>query len=249
MERAAPRRVDGTLWRPALYHPFDPGSLLRDDRMTCCEFVRRYSDYDDSLLSAEENAAFRAHIAVCASCARYDRVLRKGRMLARQLPPPEPSRDFFPSLHGRLADARRRRTQARVGVTGMLAAATVVLAAVGGLGLMRDEGIARAALLAGRAKTSDAVARGGGAVPGSWEPLPSRGGEAVGVAAGHGVVAAAGLRVAAVPSAPPRQWMAVRVDRAVRASYSPLVTGPPQYRAPPAGHAAGAAASTARAID
>lgn len=70
--------------------------------MDCSEFLHRYSDYDDSLLTPGEEARFRAHVEACDSCARYDRVLRKGRMLARQVPPPEPSWEFLPRLQRRL---------------------------------------------------------------------------------------------------------------------------------------------------
>ncbi len=214
--------------------------------MTCSEFLRRYSDYDDSLLSPEENAACRAHMAVCASCARYDRVLRKGRMIARQLPHPEPSRDFFPCLHARLDEVRRQRRQARVGATGTLAAATVVLAAVGGLGLLRGAELSDAATDGGfGGRAVGAPVRGGGA----GEPLPTLVGRSDAAWAANVGESAPFLRLAQESTPRPRDWMTVRVDRPVRASYSPLVTGPPLYRAPPAGYTAGAAASTARAID
>ena len=70
--------------------------------MDCTEFLNRYSEYDDSLVPPSEADRFRSHMASCDACTRYDRVLRKGRMLARQAPGVEPSDDFVPRLHARL---------------------------------------------------------------------------------------------------------------------------------------------------
>lgn len=101
--------------------------------MTCSEFLHRYSDYDDSLLTPGEEARFRAHLRECRECARYDRVLRKGRMLARQVAA-EPSRDFMPRLHRRILTA-----PSPAPVPGPLAAGgflTLALVAVMGAWLM-----------------------------------------------------------------------------------------------------------------
>ncbi|MFW6206115.1 MAG: zf-HC2 domain-containing protein, partial [Gemmatimonadota bacterium] len=94
--------------------------------MNCREFLRRYSEYDDSLIPAFEADRFRAHMAECPSCARYDRVLRKGRMLARQLPRLEPDPDFLPRLRLRLLQQPRRRP-IRARLAAGLAAATVLI--------------------------------------------------------------------------------------------------------------------------
>ena len=76
--------------------------------MDCSEFLDRYSEYDDSLLPPREEAVFRAHLETCEACARYDRVLRKGRMLARQMAP-HPAPDFMPRLRLRLLAAAEPR--------------------------------------------------------------------------------------------------------------------------------------------
>lgn len=102
--------------------------------MDCTEFLDRYSEYDDSLLPAREEAVFRAHLDACEGCARYDRVLRKGRMLARQMAP-EPTPDFMPRLRLRLLTAPEPRLTA----TGPVAAGgflTLALAAVLGVWLV-----------------------------------------------------------------------------------------------------------------
>jgi hypothetical protein len=170
--------------------------------MDCNDFLDQYSDYDDSLLGASELATFQAHLAGCASCARYDRVLRKGRMLARQLPPVQPRQDFGPRLQQRLWETRspRRATAAAPlgGMAAALAAVTVVLSTAGVLALMDHAGPATATdTLLGTSSETRLVARG----------LP--------------VIAAD----------PPREWSAQRVDHHVSGAYSPLVIGPPVYLA------------------
>src|SRR5690606_18291876 len=64
--------------------------------MTCQEFLARYSEYLDERLEPLESALWRAHMNRCPSCARYDRVLRRGLALVRDLPEVEPSSDFGP---------------------------------------------------------------------------------------------------------------------------------------------------------
>lgn len=70
--------------------------------MTCQEFLARYSEYLDERLEPLESALWRAHMNRCPSCARYDRVLRRGLALVRDLPEVEPSSDFGPRLQHRL---------------------------------------------------------------------------------------------------------------------------------------------------
>ncbi|HLU24740.1 MAG TPA: zf-HC2 domain-containing protein [Longimicrobiales bacterium] len=100
--------------------------------MTCQEFLARYSDYLDEQLEPLEAALCRAHMERCPSCARYDRVLRRGLALVRELPQIEPSSDFMPRLQHRLyhvdddLEMGRRASGASAMVTlaiaGMLAA-------------------------------------------------------------------------------------------------------------------------------
>lgn len=70
--------------------------------MNCQEFLARHSEYLDGELDAPEVSLFEAHIANCPSCSRYDRVVRGGLQLVRQLPEIEPSSDFFPRLQHRI---------------------------------------------------------------------------------------------------------------------------------------------------
>lgn len=70
--------------------------------MDCTKFLAGHSEYLDGVLAAEEAEGFSRHMEVCSSCARYHRVLVKGRELLRTLPPVEPSFDFYPRLQHRL---------------------------------------------------------------------------------------------------------------------------------------------------
>jgi anti-sigma factor RsiW len=183
--------------------------------MDCTDFLDRYSDYDDSLLSPAELARFQAHLSVCAACARYDRVLRKGRMLARQRAPVQVGERFAPRLQRRLWQDRTSRRPPAVRVPGGMATAlagvTIVVTALWSVTLLDQEleigGMAEADAPATPAATASAppapavYLAGWGMLPGSERP-------------------------------PQREWAAHRVDPAVPVAYSPLVTGPPAYRLP-----------------
>lgn len=174
--------------------------------MDCREFLHRYSEYDDSLVTADEAARFRDHMAACRSCARYDRVLRKGRMLARQLPGPEPSPELIPRLRRRLLWTQPRRRGFRgARLAAGLAAATVLLVVASAVRLMESGNLA----------PDTAVAR------------------VADVDAGNPVLRPARAGVPVLPAGitgPTRAWTAEKVATADTSSYSPLVTGPPVYR-------------------
>jgi hypothetical protein len=200
--------------------------------MNCRDFLHRYSDYDDSLLDAVELESFRSHLAGCASCARYDRVLRKGRMLARHHTTVAPGEDFLPRLQHRLWQQRiqrRRRLAATVpgGPAAALAAVTVVLTSLWAVSLLSP---------------TDPV-------PPVADAVAPEAVEWAGTAATVG--ASASLRWGTVPAAEPaapREWGARRVDPRVPVAYSPLVTGPPAYRVQHAFQAS-ATMSTGRTLD
>jgi hypothetical protein len=183
--------------------------------MDCRDFLSRYSEYDDSLVSPAEADRFRSHMAICESCTRYDRVLRKGRMLARQLPDVEPSDDFVPRLRMRLwqeSHGGTRLTTAPGRVTAALPAVTVLLAALALLG----QGAPRAlAAVPDGVRLALVTDREGAPVQAS-APAP-------------GLTGGAGRIVTLPPTGPleAREWGVERVDREGPASYSPLVTGLP----------------------
>lgn len=105
--------------------------------MNCREFLNRHSEYVDARVAAAEAALLRSHAEACASCARYDRVVRKGAQLARELLPRiEVSEDFEPRVRHRLLHVRDEVARRRAGSASLYAAATVVLiAAVAGAAL------------------------------------------------------------------------------------------------------------------
>lgn len=71
-------------------------------RLSCQEFLEGHSDYLDDLLNPERVRGFDQHVATCKSCERYDRVVRRGLLLARNLSDVQPSAHFHEKLHTRL---------------------------------------------------------------------------------------------------------------------------------------------------
>lgn len=177
--------------------------------MDCTEFLNRYSEYDDSLVPPAEADRFRRHMSACDACTRYDRVLRKGRMLARQVAGVEPSDDFVPRLHRRLwqeCGLRARAAQRPAQAASALAAVTVLVVVTAALGLL-------ALGDAGASTVEGAPVRVASAAPAPYHVgsrlLP---------------------RLPTTAPTEPRAWPVERVDPEGRSSYSPLVTGPPAYR-------------------
>lgn len=72
--------------------------------MNCQEFLDRYSEYLDEEMEPPERERVERHMAECASCRRYDDVMRRGLSLVRQLPPVEISADFERRLHCRIRE-------------------------------------------------------------------------------------------------------------------------------------------------
>ncbi len=105
--------------------------------MNCQEFLRLHSEFLDERLAAEDADRCAAHAAACASCGRYDRVVRRGIELLRRLPPAPVSADFMGQLDARIETARddvfaARGTAAASGAVVSLAiAALLALAAWG----------------------------------------------------------------------------------------------------------------------
>ncbi len=81
--------------------------------MDCKTFLDGYSDYRDGLLDAAAYAEFDDHMAECASCARYDRVVAGGVQVLHELPELEVSEDFMERLQHRLWHAQDDRAAAR----------------------------------------------------------------------------------------------------------------------------------------
>jgi hypothetical protein len=106
--------------------------------MTCAEFLDRYTDFRDGLITApRELRRCQRHLAHCVACRRYDTAVRRGvRALQAATEPIEPSPDFRRRLDARLERERRaaREVPARAGI----AAALFIAAA---LALVAREGV------------------------------------------------------------------------------------------------------------
>lgn len=70
--------------------------------MTCADFLARYSEYLDEMLDPLETARWGGHVSQCGRCAHYDRVMRRGLHLVREMPMIEPAPDFHARLQRRL---------------------------------------------------------------------------------------------------------------------------------------------------
>jgi anti-sigma factor RsiW len=106
--------------------------------MTCQQFMATYTEYLDGEQPAEVRDRSEVHMARCASCARYDRVLRQGLRLVREMPELPPSPDFEQRLqHGifqlRAERMRRPRMNATSGAAFLAVAGLVTLVAWGPL--------------------------------------------------------------------------------------------------------------------
>ncbi len=98
--------------------------------MTSCErFLAGYSAFRDDALPWEERVEFEVHLDECASCARYDRVLRRGTEVYRDLPELEVSDDFSARLQHRIFTEDLETARARGGRSDGAALAALGVAA------------------------------------------------------------------------------------------------------------------------
>src|SRR5213083_816436 len=102
--------------------------------MTCAEFLERYTDFRDGLITApRELRRFERHLARCAGCQRYDAAVRRGVLALRAAETIEPSQGFRRRLEARLE--RERRATRDVPASAGVAAALFVAAALAMLAL------------------------------------------------------------------------------------------------------------------
>src|SRR5437867_12574350 len=87
--------------------------------MTCAEFLERYTDFRDGLITApRELRRFERHLVRCAGCRRYDTAVRRGVLALQAGGTIEASGGFRRRLDGRLECERRaaREVPASAGV-------------------------------------------------------------------------------------------------------------------------------------
>jgi hypothetical protein len=107
--------------------------------MTCVQFLERYTDFRDGLITApRELRRFERHLVRCAGCRRYDSAVRRGVLALQTAGTIEPSRDFRRRLDARLE--RERRADRDVPAGAGLAVALFVAAA---LAMLAMEGVRR----------------------------------------------------------------------------------------------------------
>jgi len=101
--------------------------------MTCAEFLDRYTDFRDGLITARREVRhLERHLAYCAACRRYDAAVRRGVLALQAAETIEPSPDFRRRLDLRLEREQRaaREVPARAGVAAaLLIAAALALVA------------------------------------------------------------------------------------------------------------------------
>lgn len=99
--------------------------------MNCREFLARYTDFRDGLISApRESRQFTRHLASCASCRRYDAALRHGVGALQDAPNHSPDEHFRHRLERRIAAERVRAGRPHIPTRPALAGLLLVAAAV-----------------------------------------------------------------------------------------------------------------------
>lgn len=101
--------------------------------MLCREFLERFSDYRDGLLSCEVRKAFEEHSASCCACGRYSAVVERGTQVLRNDDGVRVAGDFRARLQHSiysLEEDRRRRSVPKSGTGAMAIAAIAAVAAV-----------------------------------------------------------------------------------------------------------------------
>src|SRR5260370_12310934 len=75
--------------------------------MTCAEFLQRYTDFRDGLMTTPRDLRrFSRHVAQCAACRRYDAAVRRGVSALQAAETIEPSPEFRRRLDSQPARAR-----------------------------------------------------------------------------------------------------------------------------------------------
>jgi hypothetical protein len=98
--------------------------------MKCREFKSNHVGFIDDLLPAADMSEMRRHLADCTKCSILDTRIRRSLLIVRNLPPIEPSADFFARLSDALKQAPAPEPRFRpLAATAAFAAVTAALAA------------------------------------------------------------------------------------------------------------------------
>ena len=77
--------------------------------MDCRSFRKQHLAYLDDTLSGDETGLAQRHLLECDPCAAHDTLVRRSLMMARSLPPIEPSAEFQERLRASLEACREER--------------------------------------------------------------------------------------------------------------------------------------------
>ena len=103
--------------------------------MNCTDFIERHTEWLDGELDPSSAHRIMAHAATCESCARYDRVVRRGTRLVRDLlPTVEVSAEFESRLRHRLYHERDAMARRRTRIPALFAAAASFVVVTAGAG-------------------------------------------------------------------------------------------------------------------
>lgn len=97
--------------------------------MECEEFLQNFSDFLDAEFEKHSPEEYKEHLESCAECGEYDRVVRRGLRLVRELDVPEPVPDLMLRLQ-RSFLAHRDRSAVIAEYARTAGAAGVAIAAV-----------------------------------------------------------------------------------------------------------------------
>jgi len=101
--------------------------------MECDDFLQSFSDYLDAEFEKHPPEEYNEHLECCARCGEYDRVVRRGLRLVREMDSPEPVPDFMPRLQRSFLSYRHRSEviveyAKAAGIAGLSIAAVMFLA-------------------------------------------------------------------------------------------------------------------------
>ena len=74
--------------------------------MDCRSFRKNHVAFVDDVLPGEEIVAMQRHLFDCVTCAAHDAKVRRSLLVFRNLPPVEPSPDFYARLTARIESER-----------------------------------------------------------------------------------------------------------------------------------------------
>lgn len=103
--------------------------------MDCEEFLEGFSSFLDGEFDECHCNEYRVHLGSCHDCAEYDRVVRRGLRLVRELDPPATAPDFMPKLQRSfLSQSQRSRSTGDYvrlgGITGLALASLILVFSV-----------------------------------------------------------------------------------------------------------------------